>query len=315
MSFFRLFVNLFQFNRTNWKAVMLCLLAASIFWVFNALNKEYTSNIRFPLRFDYDTVKAIPAQSPPTSLLLNVSGNGWELFREGFGYKIPSLTIPLEKPLEVKKIVGSTLLPLLANQIGKLQINYVVTDTLFLQFDQRDTHNYKLFVDLREISFSEGYGRVSPVVILPDSVKLQGPKSLLHELPDSLVITLPRKKLSSDFRELIEINLPNIEMITRYPVAAEIIFEVNEISLLAINTKVEIRNLAKSKQATLSQDSVAAQIQIPIARKEEFEKITLSSSVDLKRLKKGTHILKPKLEGVPSYGVIKKLDSLTVTIN
>jgi hypothetical protein len=294
---------------------MLCLLAAIIFWVFNALNKEYTSNIKFPLRFDYDTVKATPAQPLPTSLLVNVSGNGWELFREGFGYKIPSLTIPLEKPLEVKKIVGSTLLPLLANQIGKLQINYVVTDTLFLQLDQRDTHTYKLFVDSREISFSEGYGQVSPIVILPDSVKLQGPKSLLHKLPDSLVITLPGKKLSSDFRELLEINLPNIDMITRYPASAEIIFEVNEISLLVINTKVEIRNLAKSKQATLSQDSVAVQIQIPIARKEEFEKKTLSSFVDLKRLKKGIHILKPKLEGVPSYGVIKKLDSLTVTIN
>jgi hypothetical protein len=312
--FLRVLVNLFQFNRTNWKAVLLCFLAASIFWVFNALNKEYTSNVKFPLRFEYDEEKASPLQELPASLVVNVSGNGWELFREIFGYEIPSLTIALEKPIEIKKIVGSSLPPILANQIGKLKINYLVTDTLYVQFDQKDKHSYKLFVDSKDISFKEGYGRISPIVVLPDSIQLQGPKSLLHKLPDSLVITLPGEKLNSNFRDHVPINLPNADIIKLIPALAEVMFEVDKVTVFEIKSKVEIRNLPKRHQATLSQDSVSVNIQVPITKSEDFKKIIPILSIDLKKIQKGEHVIKPKVEGVPSYGFIVRVDSLAVNV-
>jgi hypothetical protein len=314
VSFFRVFINLFQFNRTNWKALSLCLLAASIFWVFNALNKQYTSTIKFPLSFQYDAEKASPVQELPTSVLVNVSGNGWELFREIFGYEIPRLTILLEKPIEVKKIVGSSLPPLLANQLGKVQINYVVTDTLYIQFDQKDTHTYKLFVDLKNISYKEGYGRISPVVLLPDSVQLQGPKSLLHKLPDSLIVALAEKRLSDNYREKVEINLPYVELIQRKPSSTEVIFEVNEVVTVVRKSKVEIRNLLKWNQATLNTDSIRITIQVPKTKQEDFIKMNPAVSINLKKIKKGEHILKPTLEGIPSYASVVSIDSLLVKI-
>ncbi len=314
MSFLRVLVNLFQFNRTNWRAVLLCLLTASIFWAFNALNKQYTSNIKFPLRFEYDVEKASPIQELPASVLVNVSGNGWELFRETFGYKIPSLTIPLEKPIEVKKIVGSSLPPMLANQIGKLQINYVVTDTLYLQFDQKDKHTYKLFVDSKDITFKEGYGRISPVVVLPDSIQLQGPKSLLHKLPDSLVITLPGKKLNSNFRDQLPINLPSAEMIQLNFTHVEVMFEVDQVTTVEVKSKVEIKNLPKWNHVSLSQDSMSIKIQVPTTKSEDFKKIIPSISINLRKIKKGNHIIKPRVEGIPSYCSIIRLDSLAVNI-
>ncbi len=314
MSFLRVLVNLFQFNRTNWKAVLLCLLTASIFWVFNALNKQYTSTIKFPLSFQYDAEKASPVQELPASVLVNVSGNGWELFREIFGYEIPRLTIPLEKPIEVKKIVCSTLPPLLANQLGKVQINYVVTDTLYVQFDQKDTHTYKLFVDLKDISYKEGYGRISPVVLLPDSVQLQGPKSLLHKLPDSLRITLAEKKLSNNYREKVEINLLGNDMIKRNPVSTEVIFEVNEVVMMEVKSKVEIINLPKWSKVTFTPDSLLIKIQVPKNKQEDFKKVTPTASLDLKRVKKGNHTLMPRVSGVPLYASVIKFDSLVIKV-
>jgi hypothetical protein len=314
VSFLRVVVNLFQFNRTNWKAVLLCLLTASIFWVFNALNKQYAANVKFPLRFEYDAEKASPMQELPASVLVNVSGNGWELFREIFGYKIPSLTIPLEKPIEIKKIVGSSLPPMLANQIGKLQINYVVTDTLYLQFDQKDKHTYKLFVDIKDISFKEGYGRTSPIVVLPDSVQLQGPKSILHKLPDSLIITVPTKKLSSNFRDQLAITMPYLELVKLNPEKAEVMFEVDQVTVVDVSRKVEIRNLSPWTKATLGHDSVWMKIQVPVTKSEDFKKLTIIVSVDLKKIKKGNHSFIPRLEGIPSYGSVVRLDSVAVTI-
>ncbi len=313
MSFLRLFINLFQFNRTNWKAVLLCLFAASVFWVFNALNKEYTSNIKFPVHFEYDEEKASPLEELPDQVLLNVTGNGWQLFSQAVGYKLPVLTIPLEKPLEVKKIVGSTLPPLLADQLGKLHINFVLTDTLYLQLDQKDKHKLKLFVDLKGITYEKGYGRISPIVILPDSILLQGPKSLLHKLPDSLMVALPEKKVSSNYREKMAITIPGFEMLDRNPAQAEVIFEVDEVTQVEMKSRIEIRNLQKGRHAE-TQDSLQISMQVPKSREEDFKNVMPTLTLDLKKIKRGQHILKPRVEGIPSYASIVKLDSIVVKV-
>ena len=209
MNFVKIFVNLFQFNRTNWKAVALCFIAAAIFWLFNSFNKNYSANIRFPLRFDYSQEKFIPLTNLPGDVRVNVSGNGWELFRKSIGIKLPELTISLPRPTEVKKIVASSLIHTFSEQIGSgLKINYIVNDTLRLQIDELDSHKFKLVANLSQISFREGYGRVSPVVLLPDSVNLQGAKSLLHQMPDSIVLTLPKSELDEQFRKDVDVVIP-----------------------------------------------------------------------------------------------------------
>ena len=104
---------------------MLCVFTATIFWFFNALNKTYTTNINFPLAFDYDSENFIPVEGLPQTVRLNVTGNGWELFKRSTGVKQDPLEIPLEGLEEVKKIVGSGLKFPFTNQLNGLQINRI----------------------------------------------------------------------------------------------------------------------------------------------------------------------------------------------
>src|SRR5687768_15393240 len=115
--------NILRFNRRNWRAVVLCIFTATVFWFFNALNKTYTTNINFPLAFDYDNDHFIPVEGLPLNVRLNVTGNGWELFKRSTGVKKDPLQIPLERPGDVKKIVGSGLKFSFTNQLNGLQIN------------------------------------------------------------------------------------------------------------------------------------------------------------------------------------------------
>ena len=78
MRLFNSILNIFRFNRRNWRAVVLCVFAATIFWFFNALNKSYTTNINFPLSFDYDRDNFVPVRNLPAQVRLNVTGNGWD---------------------------------------------------------------------------------------------------------------------------------------------------------------------------------------------------------------------------------------------
>ena len=107
MSVLSTILDIFRFNRRNWKVVVLCILAATIFWLFNALNKTYTTNITFPLEFDYDKETFVAVQPLPSNVRINVKGIGWDLFRRSAGLKVPALSIPLERPSEIKKIVAT----------------------------------------------------------------------------------------------------------------------------------------------------------------------------------------------------------------
>lgn len=137
-------VNVFRFDRTNWRAAFLCMVAALVFWFFNALNKSYSTDVEFPVRFDYDLSQFAPVDALPHQLTVNVNGTGWELFREYVGFKQPELTIALQRPTEVRKIVGASLMPLLQPQLGKLKINYMVTDTLKIQLDEIEAHRFRV---------------------------------------------------------------------------------------------------------------------------------------------------------------------------
>ena len=314
MSLFRVINNLFRFNRTNWKAVALCFLAATVFWFFNALNKNYATNVRFPLQFEFDQRKFASSKPLSHDVYVNVSGKGWDLLRKNLGLKLPTMIIPLEHPVETKRIVGSTLPPLLASQLGNLKINHIVTDTIYLSIEPRDSVMMKLVFDMTNISFKRGYGRTSPVVVLPDSIQLQGPKSLLQNRPDSIVVSLGEKKLTANFREQIEI--PDNKAIRRNPPVVEIMFEVGEVVEVEQKLKLDLINIPTAARVNLWKDSIPCWIQIPKSRVEDFGQwvTKVKAVLDLKDARSGARKALPVILGLPPYASLIRADSIRLRL-
>lgn len=315
MNVFRIISNLFRFNRANWKAVALCFFAALIFWLFTSLNKDHTTNINFPLQFEFDNDRYIPVILPQ-NVSMNVTGNGWDLLRKSLGLRLPVLSVPLEKPTDVKKIPGSTLLSLVSGQLGSLQINHVVGDTLDVQVDLKDSHKFRLVADLRHISYKKGFGRISPIVILPDSVEIEGPASVLHDFPDTIVLSLSENKLSEDFREETEVVVPNVELIKRNPPVAEIRFEVGEVEELSWKLKLHVLNKPPHLLMDGTPDSVTCLLIVPRnhGRTILSQAVTSRAIVDLTGLSKGEFVLAPKAEGLSSMVQILRIDSVHVKL-
>jgi YbbR domain-containing protein len=314
MSVLRVISNLFRFNRTNWKAVALCFFTAFIFWLFTSLNKDHTTNITFPLKFEFDNDQYVAVRMPQ-SVNINVSGNGWDLLRKSFGLRLPVLSIPLDKPTDVKKIPGSVLLPQVAGQLGSMKTNYVVGDTLDLQIDIKDSHKFLLVAELSDVSFKKGFGRISQVVILPDSVEIEGPKSILHTLPDSIVLPISISKLSEHFKEEMEVIIPKGEMTKRNPPVVEVRFEVGEVEELVWKLKISYLNKPSSVMIQDFQDSIACRLIVPRAHgrniliKEQGRAI-----IDLSGLPKGESHIIPKPIGLSSLVQVLQIDSVLVKL-
>jgi len=314
LNLLKLFVNLFHFNRTNWKAVALCFITAAIFWLFNALNKSYSTSIRFPVQFGFDRSKFAPADQLPQTLLINVKGSGWDLFRKYFGVRVPMLTIPVERPAETKKIVASTLPVILASQMGTIQINHVVLDTLRLQIEPRIYRKFKLVIDTTTLKFKDNYARTSAVVITPDSVDLSGPVSIIHNTPDPIVLNLPDTRFGGNVREEVEVVIPDQEYLQRNPPVIEVKFDVGEMVMAKQKIRLDTDNLPWGYVAQT--DSIECTFRVP---SKVFGKFSASElygtlpSVRRESLDRGqTGKFFPLVHGIPGYAEVVTVDSVSV---
>lgn len=312
MSFFNSILNILRFNKKNWKAVVLCIFAATVFWCFNALNKSYSTTISFPLVFDYDHEKYVPVKPLPQSVRLNVTGIGWNLFRRSVGVKVPPLIIPLDKPSDVKKIVGSQLPALFANQLSDFQINFVMTDTLRLSIEPKAERKVMLKLDIPPAFFKEGYTLISPIHIIPDSVSLEGPQRLITSLTDQLYLRIPQRNIDENFTEVVEVKFPNDEYIKRDPPTVDITFQVDKLVEKDDSVKLELINTPKNSWPLIERKKITCTVAVPETMLNFYNADSIKAVVNLENLSKGEGKILPSLEGLPPFTKVIKVDSISI---
>jgi hypothetical protein len=306
VSFVKSIFNFLRFNKKNWKAVVLCMVAATVFWFFNALNKSYTANISFPVVFEYDQERYTSLQTLPGVVRMNVSGTGWELFRRSTGFKVPPLAIPLERPSEVKKIVGTTLPALFASQLEKLQINFVITDTLRVNFDEKISRKFTVSLDSAQHYIHPDYGIISAVTLQPDTVWLEGPKQFIKSLPSTLPLTLPQQNIRKNYTETITLPYNNI---VQTPAAIQVSFSVAEFITIRDSISLTIVNKPARLKLSLAQ-RIACTYQLPAANAQATP--SLAATLDLGDLPHGKHKLVPHITGLPQHARLIQADSVLV---
>ncbi len=167
---------------------------ASFLWFLNALNKEYTSDFNLTV-----SIKNLPnnisvIDKSDNSLIITVSGHGYNLLRE----KIERVKIPLVIDLKNKK--NKAVLHPMINNCTK---SYILTNDLFSMANQRFGNNIKvvnispdtLFFDVKQTyskkipvlpkinyDIDANYIQYGEIKIQPDSLTVFGPKHIIDTL-------------------------------------------------------------------------------------------------------------------------------------
>lgn len=312
MGILNFIINFFRFNDRNWKAVVLCIVAATVFWFFNALNKNYSANIRFPIVFEFDQEKYIPVNDLPSSVRLNVSGLGWDLFRRSIGIKLPPLSIPLENPADVKKIVGASLPLLFSSQLEGLQINFVLTDTIHLQIDPKATRQVYLKLDSVEYYLRENYGRSGSILMEPESIMVEGPRSLLERLPDTVTLSLEDRNIDKKFSDEVEVKLES-DLISRIPPLVMVSFPVDRYMDITDTVTVNMTQFSGRVKPEVTPKDIIITYQVPIPLAHTITPERIEVVIDLKGRASGSYTLLPQVKGLPEYSKLIRVDSVNVS--
>jgi hypothetical protein len=305
-------VNFFRFDRTNWKAVALCLLAATVFWFFNALNKEHTATISFPIYFKYDQAGFIPLKAFPEDVQLNVTGSGWDLLRKSLRFKVSPVQITLDKPNRIMRVPPATVLALAAGQIGQTKINHVASDTLVLAIEPKKKKKVKLVLPRSQVRFELGYGLSSPITISPDSVFILGPASIILNMPDSLLLPFSPARNSNNVNTDVDLAPLVDSPVSINPNSTHVVFDVSELEDVEMSVKVIVLPAAPFK-SQVSADSVSVTFRLPSKQKANLKKASgLFAVIDLQVFEPGISKVAPAIKGRPLFSEVVSMDSVTV---
>lgn len=216
--------------KTDYKAIFICVLAAIIFWIMNALNKEgYSQKISFPLQFSYNDSLYIPTQPLPEKISVNVSGNGWKLLRKTFALDITPIKYSISKPLKTRLLNTGSLTDSLSEYIKDVKINYVVADRFELEFDRKISKDFTVKIDSSNISLKDHYVITSLINVNPRKITLTGPESVLEEMGSMILVKIPTKRLQDNYDDEVVLILPKNSLIKSNKDRVTVSFEVAEL--------------------------------------------------------------------------------------
>ncbi len=201
-------------RRSDLKVVILCFIAATTFWFLNALNKDYSTRLLYPVTFVFDDSTYIATRPLPDKLALNVSGYGWNLLRKSVLPSANPLQFAIPAPMRTHYLTGITMLPSVTEQLQDIRVNYIMDDTLFFDFDRRVSKQIALRVDSANVSLAENYRIVSPISLEPAFITLEGPATLVGKLPNEIYIDLPTEDIDEEYNETLPVDYIQNSLIT-----------------------------------------------------------------------------------------------------
>ena len=239
----------FPINTRNLKVVALSIIAATTFWFFNALNKDYSATIKHPVVFEFDRTQYIETDELPDRIEINVSGIGWSIFRSGYLFNTEPIFIKVENPERDNKLLGSGLFSQLSEGLSNLTLNYVLDDTITLNAELIMSKRTKLVVDSSSIQMQRDYYITSPISLSVDSVTVTGPRSFISQMGDSLYVNISERDINRSFSKQRPVLIDN-NLVTVDSTSTNVDFEVERY--------IPVQKLVTLTKANFPEDSLIA---------------------------------------------------------
>ena len=242
---------------SNLKVVVLCVAAATTFWVLNALNKDnYSTIVDYPVQWEYDQKNYIPVKPLPKSIQIQISGNGWDLLRKYFNISGTAYPILLQSPAEKKYLLSADLKRSLGEFITPTQLENVLGDTIHYQIDRIVTKTLRPVLDSLSYSFDKNIALEGKVNFIPDQLEITGPSSVLEAFEGNYPVALNASKINSNFSGKVPLTVdePLAPLIQLKQKEIQVSFSV--LSYLEGNKRLKIKKINFPSNVKISNEEL-----------------------------------------------------------
>lgn len=288
---------------SNLKVVVLCITAATTFWILNALNKDdYNTVVDFPVDFIYDQSQFVAVADLPKTLEVEISGNGWDLLRKYFNFNSDSYPIELENPSSNKYILTADLKRSLGEFLSPTQLVSVLQDSLKFDIDKITTVKVKPVLDSTSFSMGKNFRIIDQITFSPDTITLTGPSSALDSIsffPIVLDESRINKSIDKEITLVVPENLGNQVTIEEEKIRVKL----GVIEFLEGNKRLKINKLNFPKSVTLADEDVVIMISYLVDERKsaELKELEFEAVLDYYKRNKADSTLTVQVKPMPDY--------------
>jgi len=198
---------------------------AIIFWGSISLSDNYYATFDVALKLVDFPGGYTTGSNLPDNVSIKLKGEGWKLVTLNIGAE-SEYRVSVESDSGLKYV---NLYNNLADNrwiLSETEIIDIKPDTIAFFVERIISRKIPVIVDL-SLEFKPGYGLANDILVVPDSVIVSGPLSIMKELKE---IPTVRKSLSSlDNKKVVNINLPKSTGITYNNNEIEVVLDVQRI--------------------------------------------------------------------------------------
>ena len=238
----------------DWRVIIVSFITAFTFWIFNALNDEHTTGIKYPLDIQYEKANIVALIPPPERVNVNITGQGWSVLQKSLGFNLEpvSLLIDVKNSIFMNYInVKPHLFQEVSKKLKDVKVNYILEDSLACSFDTLADKNIYFGINKAHISLEEHCEIVSEIDIRPDHVKVTGPSSLLRKYDDSIWLDIDEEQIDEAFSEEVSFKYEEQKFVTFAYDRALVSFDVALFVKKTLPLKITQINFEEDQEFTL----------------------------------------------------------------
>lgn len=281
------------------------LLISFFIWLLNALSKNYTSSLEYPLQYTDFPEDMVFVGEMPQTIELNVTGHGFAILR----YRISRKPVPISftvSSLTVDKIENSTAYILTRNlrsQVNgqlpsELRLLEINPDTLHFQFAEKSSRLVPVKPDIH-FELENQFTTVDGIILEPDSVLVTGPDVVLDTL--SFVPTAHEDLglLSRNFSEKMELaRVSGLEYSVSRVMCS---IELERYTEVQLNVPVVVENLPDSLSMQTFPPRIRLTCRVGLSKFERINNNPFRAVVDYREIGEQTRELEVGVKNIPGY--------------
>ena len=286
------------------KVVVLCIAAATTFWILNALNKDdYNTIVDFPISFVYDKEAYVPVSEVPQSIQVEISGNGWDLLRKYFNFNNEPYPITLDNPAKTSHILTADLKRSLGEFLNPTQLISVLDDTLKVNIDKIESIKIKPVLDSGSFTLAKNFRIIDEVIFEPKEVTVKGPTSMLEKINGTLPVELDESKIDHNIQKKLTLSVPKEYRDLVTIENPEVIVKFEVVQFFEGNKRLKVKKINFPRTVTMeNEDAIIMMSYLLDERKvNELKDLEFEAILDYAKRNKFDSTVSVQVKPMPAY--------------
>lgn len=284
----------------------ICLLIAVALWFLNALGKDYSATLSYPVKYVNPPKELFLANTPPSKFDLKVHAHGFTLLRHKLTFSLSPLVVDLSELsrssgelLPKMEISSNALIKKMSAQISKeINIDEISPQSITLTFDNLKSKKVPVIPDIK-MEFKAQHYLNGEATAEPESLKITGPAHIIDTILYLKTKFQAFTNLDSKTEKAIAVVHPENTTLSEEKIT--LTFPVEEFTEKEVSVPIGIVNYPENIELKLFPSHVSVSFLVAFSEYENVTSSDFSATVDYNETLSGSSTLDVVIESINPF--------------